>query len=192
MAVAFTKLLDPAYREHPTHRPYAGPASAFLKSPPPSALPWPRFIKPSTLKSKSQITGSPHTTPTSPLETGKQSRAISPHSTHEIPTTEGETTNKYLSHAQTEDQGAARDTQDIKPTNNFRGPTPKVDKYGRIQSTGSPLEVWERRATQKDTTGKRSHFSTVELPHKHTARRMDQTAIHAKSNCNNDDRTLSQ
>ena len=187
MAVAFTKLLDPAYREHPTHRPYAGPASAFLRSPPPSALPWPKFIKSSTLKTKSRIIGSPHTTPTNPSVTGKQPNAISPYSAHEITTTGGEPTKRYLRHAQTGDQGAARDTQDIKPTNNFRGPTPKVDKYGRIQSLGSPLEVWQRRAAQKDTTSPRSPLLTGELPHNHTARKMarnwrtpvieDQTAI---------------
>ena len=196
MAVAFTKLLDPAYREYPTHRPYAGPASAFLRSPPPSALPWPKFIKSSTLKSKSRVTGSPHTTPTSPPETGKQSNAISPYSAHDITITGGETTKKYLSHAHTEDQRAARETQHIKPTNNFRGPTPKVDKYGRIQSLGSPLEVWQRRAAQKDTTSPRSPLLTGELPHNHTARKMarnwrtpvieDQTAIHAKPSSDDD------
>ena len=200
MAVAFTKLLDPTYREHPSPRPYAGPASAFLKSPPPSALPWPKFIKSSTLKSKSRTTGSPHATPTSPAETGKQSNAISPHSAHEITTTGGETTKNYLGHAQTEDQRAAPDTQQIKPKNNSRGPTPKVDKYGRIQSLGSPLEVWERRAAQKDTAGRRSPILTCELANKHTARRADhdwrtpvvedQTATQAKPTSDDDDRTI--
>ena len=200
MAVAFTRLLDPAYREHPTHRPYAGPASAFLKSPPPSALPWPKSIKSSTLESKSRITGSPHTPPTGPFETGKPSNAISPHSAHEITITGGEITKRYLSHAQTEDQRAARDTQHIKPTNNISAPPHKVDKYGRIQSLGRPLEVWERRSAQKDTTSPRSHFSTGELPHKPMARKMDQnwrtpvvedqTAIHAKPDSDDDDRTL--
>ena len=195
MEVAFTKLLDPVHREYPTHRPYAGPA--FLRSPPPSALPWPKFIKSSTLKSKSRVTGSPHTTATNPPETGKQSNTISPYSAHEITITGGETTKQYLSHAQTEDQRAARNTRHIKPTNNFRGPTPKVDKYGRVQSLGSPLELWQRRAAQKDTTSP----STGELPHNHTARKMaqnwrtpvveDQTAVHAKPSSDDDDnRTL--
>ena len=198
MAVAFIKLLDPARREHPTHRPYAGPA--FLRSPPPSALPWPKFFKSSTLKSKSQITGSPHTIPRSPPEIGKQSDAISPQSAHELTTTGVQTTKRYLSPAQTEDRGAARDTRQINPTNNFRGPTPKVDKYGRVQSSGKPLEIWERRAAQKDTTGRCSHYLTDKPSQKHTARRMDQnwrtsvvedkTAKHAKSNSDDDYRTL--
>ena len=101
MAVAFMKMLDPARRAHPTHRPYAGPASAFLKSPPASALPWPKFIKSSTPESKSLIIDSPYTTPASPLDVGKQSDPISPHSAHEITTTEGETTRRYLSPTQT-------------------------------------------------------------------------------------------
>ena len=100
MAVAFMKMLDPARRAHPTHRPYAGPASAFLKSPPASALPWPKFIKSTTPKSESQTIDSPYTTPASSPEVGKQSEAISTHSTHEITTTEGETTRRFLSPTQ--------------------------------------------------------------------------------------------
>ncbi|KAK0517163.1 hypothetical protein JMJ35_000318 [Cladonia borealis] len=167
MSIAFARLLDPAYKGDPTHRPYAGPA--FLNSPPPSALPWPKFFKPSTLNPKSEVTSSPDTTPTSPPETGKQSTATSPPSTPEITTTEGETTKRNLSHAQTKDQLAAQPPQNPKPTNNVKGPTLRMDKYGRIQCVGKPLDVWERRAAQKATSDQRGHsYSTGELPPKHT------------------------
>ena len=102
MAVAFMKMLDPARRAHPTHRPYAGPASAFLKSPPASALPWPKFIKSSTPRSESPDIDSPYTTPASPPEIGKKSGAVSPHFTNEITTTEGEKTKGFLSPSQTD------------------------------------------------------------------------------------------
>lgn len=167
MSVAFAKMLDPSYKGDSTHRPYAGPA--FLNSPPPSALPWPKWFKTSTLNPKSGVTGSPDITPTTPPETGKQSNATSTPSTHETTTTEGETTKRDSDPAQTEDQRAAQPTQYPKPTNNPKGLTLRTDKYGTIQCVGKPLDVWERRAAQKNTAGQRSHSSTSELPPKHTS-----------------------
>ena len=92
MAVAFTRMLNPSPRAHPSDRPYAGPASAFLRSPPASALPWPKFIKSYTPKSEPQTIDSPYTIAASSPEIAKQPTAISPHSAHEIATTEGKPT----------------------------------------------------------------------------------------------------
>ena len=165
MSVAFARLLDPAYKGDPTHRPYAGPA--FLNSPPASALPMPKFFKSSKLESESGITDS-HTTPPNSPETEKQSNATSPPSTPETTTPESETPKRDSSPAQTGDQPAAQPPPNPKPTNNVKGLKLKADKYGRIQCVGKPLNVWERRAAQKGTPNQRSYSSTCEPPPKHT------------------------
>ena len=198
------KMIDPSLRAHLTHQPYAGPASAFRNSPPASALPWPKSFKSSTPKSKSQtIDDSPYTIPASRLEIGKQTAAISPHSKHETTTIKGKTTETSLKPAQTDEQQVAHHTLPPKPTTNSKFATPRVDKYGRIQHSGSPLEKWTRRAaetsTTTTTTSQRSPVPKTELPlpPKPTARRMTQNwrspiietpkAVQAKSDSSNDD-----
>ena len=148
----FVKLIHTIRGEYSSNRPYAGPA--FLNSPPPSALPMPRFAGFSLPIPKVKTINPQQLNSISFSETSERNEtASSPHE-QDVSTHAYEAASKGQNPVQTWDNTAARSMEHARTTERSRSHSPRVDRYGRIQPSGKPLEIWERHARQeKAVTG---------------------------------------